>query len=143
VTRDLQILLAVKALVAAALPAADIRGFEADAAKPKKIGPDGCVVGHPMDHGDPETELSPLAYSYEGEIQLEIAAADGEGGEALDAMIAPLGAAIRANRTLGRLCDYLSARAPDRNDRTVAGLATSNGAIVAVVVEFTTEDPLA
>lgn len=142
-TKQLAVLLAVKGLVAAALPLADVRGFDGDTTKPKKIGDDGTVIGHPGEPNEPEVDLSPLAYHYEHEILLEIAAAGGAGGEPLDAMLAAIGVSIRADRTLGGLCSWLEAQAPDRNDRTVAGVATSNWALVPIVAHYSTEDPLA
>lgn len=141
-TKQLQILLAVKALVEAALPAAEVRGFDGDTSKPKKIDAGGCVVGHPGEPGEPEFTLSPLTYHYEHAIPLEIAAAGGVGGEALDAMLVPIGAAVMADTTLGGLCHFMACEAADRNDRTVAGLATSNWAVVNIVCEYSTENPL-
>jgi hypothetical protein len=63
-TKQLQVILAVKALVAEALPDAEIRGFDGDATKPTRVGSGGCVIGTRGDPGDPEVDLSPLTYNY-------------------------------------------------------------------------------
>lgn len=142
-TKQRAVLLALRDLIAAALPDANIRGFDGDASKPTRIGEGGTVIGHPGDPGEPEIDLSPLSYNYEHEIMLEVAGPDGKPGEALDNMLVAIGVAVRANRTLGGLCIFLEAQAPDRNDRTVAGAATSNWAIVTIVAHYSTPDPLA
>lgn len=141
--RSLEVILAVKALVAGALPAAEVRGFDEDTSPPKKIGPDGVVIGHPGDTGEPEIDLSPPSYNYDHELMLEIAAPGGAAGAPLDAMLAPIGAAIRADRTLGGLCNWLEAKAPDRNDRTIVAGTTINWAVVPIVASYATPDPLA
>ena len=142
-TYQRDILLAAKALVEAALPLADVRGFDGDTSKPDKIGSDGTVIGHPGEPGDPEVDLSPLAFNYAHRMYLEVGAAGGAGGAPLDAMLAAIGVAIRAERTLGGLCDWLEAVAPDRNDRTTARVATTNWAVLPIVAHYTTSDPLA
>ncbi|HVM38294.1 MAG TPA: hypothetical protein VM265_07905 [Sphingomicrobium sp.] len=142
-TKQLQILLALKALVALALPGAKIRGFDKDASKPEKIGAHGCVIGHPGDPGQPEVDLSPLAYNYRHEMFLEVAAPDGAGGEDLDALFAPIDAAIAADRTLGGLAHWIEAGTPDRNDRTTDSVATTNWAVVPIIAEYSCSSPLA
>jgi hypothetical protein len=142
-TKQLDVILAVKALVAAALPAADLRGFDKDTSKPTRIGPGGVVIGHPGEPGDPEIDLCPPRYNYEHRLFLEVAAPDGAGGETLDGMLRAIGDGINADRTLGGLCNYLSAQAADRNDRTTDLLATTNWAVVPIVAQYETSDPLA
>lgn len=141
-TKQLQILLAIKALIAAALPLAEVRGFDGDASKPGRIGDNGTVIGHPGDPGDPEIDLSPLTYHYQHRLYLELAAPEGAGGVTLDAMLEAIGAAVAADKFLGGLCEYFSAEAPDRNDRTTPTVATSNWATVPLVAEYSTENPL-
>lgn len=142
-TRQFEVILALKALVAAALPAADVRGFDGDTTAPATIPDGGCVIGLPGDSGQPEVDLSPLSYNYGHQLMLEVAAPKGEGGAALDAMLIPIGTAIEADRTLGGLCEFLEAEAPDRNDRTIAAGTVINWATVAIVASYATSNPLA
>lgn len=142
-TYQRDVLLAVKALVVAALPAADVRGFDEDTSRPETIGAGGTVIGHPGDPGDPEVDLSPPAYNYRHRIYLEVAAAGAVGGAPLDTMIAAIGVGIAADRTLGGLCQYLEAMAADRNDRTTARVVTTNWAVVPIIAEYMISDPLA
>lgn len=141
-TKQLQIILAVKALVAAALPTATLAGFDADAAKPTRVGEGGCVIGHPGEPGEPEVDLSPLTWNYSHQMVLEVAAADGVGGASLDTMLEALGTAIAADPFLGGLAEFFSADAPDRNDRSTNAIATSNWATVPLNIEYSTTNPL-
>lgn len=141
-TKSFEILLALKALVAATLPLATIKGFDGASAKPTRIGEGGCVIGHPGEPGEPEVDLSPLTYNYSHSMFLEVAAPDGAGGDDLDTMLEALGTAIEADRTLGGLCQFLGAEAPDRNDRATQAIATINWATVPIVAEYSTTNPL-
>jgi hypothetical protein len=141
-TKQLQVLLAVKALVTAALPAAEVLGFDGDTSPPELIGADGTVLGFPGDPGEPEIDLSPPAYNYAHEIPLQVFAPAGDGGAALDDMLAAIGAGLEADRTLGGLCSWISATAPLREDRTLQD-ATINWAEINIVPEYACSDPLA
>jgi hypothetical protein len=141
-TKQMQVLLAVKALVASALPSAEVRGFDADAAKPTRVGPNGCVVGHPGDPGQPDVDLSPLTYNYSHQMFLEVVGPDGAGGAALDAMLETLGTAIAADPFLGGLCYFFGSESADFNDRSTESLASTNWATVALTAEYSTLNPL-
>ena len=65
------VLAAVKALVAAALPGAEVKR---NLAKAERIPPGGLVVIRDGDPGEPEVCLSPLTYLYSHRVPLEIAA---------------------------------------------------------------------
>ena len=141
-TKQFQVLLALKALATATFPTADIRGFDQDTSKPSKVGQHGCIIGHPSDPGEPEVDLSPPAYNYQHRFYFEVVGPNGAGGELLDNMLANLGAAIVADRYLGGLCSWLEAGAPDRNDRTTDTVATTNWAVVPINAEYSTDNPL-
>ena len=53
-----------------------------------------------------------------------------------------LGDAIAADRTLGGLCDWIEASAPQPVDLPVEGAATMKAAIVPVALIYSTADPL-
>lgn len=142
-TKQFQVLLALKALVQAALPSAKVLGFDADADKPTKIGVDGCVIADPGDPGDPEVDLSPPAYNYLHRIPVDVAAANGAGGAPLDAMLETLGAAVAADRTLGGLCQYLDVSAPNRGSREGEAVSSVNWASFDFIADYSTSSPLA
>jgi hypothetical protein len=138
------VVLAVRALAKAALPYADVRGFDGDTARPSRIGPGGCVIGEPGDAGEPKVDLSPPSYNYRHVLALDVAPPpDGADADAvLDSMLEALGAAIAADRTLGGLCDRLEAEAPLLDDSLVAGSEPVRWAAFNIVASYATSDPL-
>lgn len=141
-TKAMQVLQAAKALVAAALPGADVVGFTEDAEKPTRIGPQGCAIGQPGDPGTPDVDLSPLAYNYSHVIPVEIVGPNGHGGAALDAMLMTLADAVAVDPTLGGECDYFSIEAPVFGDRNTDAIASVNWATVHLVAEYQTNNAL-
>lgn len=140
--KQVDVLLAVKALVAGAVPGAQIRGFDEDTSAPEVIGDGGAILGLPGDPGEPEVDLSPLSYTYDYEIALEVAAPGGAPGEVLIAMLSAIGAAVLADRTLGGLADWLATTAPRFEDRST-DYDTPNWAEVSLIATYSTSDPLA
>lgn len=144
-SKRLQVLEAVVALVRAALPYADVKALDADDAKPDFIGPGGLVVVRSGDPGEPEVDLSPLTYNYEHLIPLEVAAyetADKTSEQVLDEMMIALGEAAQADTSLGGLCQWLEARAPNTDDFETVGAVAGRWADLAVVAHYATSNPL-
>ena len=135
-------LLGVKALVAAAVPLAEVRGFDEDTTYPETIAPDGTVMGFPGDPGQPEVDLSPIAYNYDQEFPLEVAVPPGTPVEVLIGMLTDIGMGVAADPTLGGLCEYLVATAPVLRDRTT-NYVTGIWADVSIIASYSTSDPLA
>ncbi len=80
---------AVKALVASALPGAEVKR---NLAKPERIPPGGLVVIRDGDPGEPDVTLSPVSYLYTHRIPVEIAAFESATltrEEVLDGMLPP------------------------------------------------------
>lgn len=138
------VLIAVRDLVAAALPSARVRGFVEDAKKPVQADPGGDVVGFPGELGEPELALSPAAYTYTHRIPVEAAAPLGSADPdaALDRMMGAVGTAIAADRTLGGLCLYLEVEAPDVTEVVTDGAATIRWAGFNILATYETPDPL-
>lgn len=133
---------AIKALIEAAVPAAEVhRNLDA----PVRIGAGGLIVVRDGDPGDPEMTMSPLAYTYAHAVRIEVAVQ----GEtiaariaALDAVLIPIGEAVEADRTLGGLCEWLEPTAADRNDLRTEGAATQRWADFDLVATYSTTNPL-
>lgn len=141
-SRREQILQAVLALGAAALPGADVVRNQD---KPARIGPGGRLIIRDGDPGEPEVDLSPLAYNYAHRIPLEVAHYEAPGvtrEEALDDMLTALGAGVEADRTLGGLVDFLETAAPATDDTEVEGARSSRWADAALVAHYRTTSPL-
>jgi hypothetical protein len=114
---------AVKALVAAALPGADLKR---NLAKPERIPPGGLIVIRDGDPGEQDVTLSPISYLYAHRIPVEIVAFESATltrEEVLDGMLAAIGAAIVANRQPGGLVDWIEAEAPTSDDIVRAPLS--------------------
>jgi hypothetical protein len=130
------------ALVAAALPATKV---ERNAAKPERIPPGGLAIVRDGDPGEPEILLSPLTYLYAHRVPIEIAARESgpqSREQVLDAMLAAIGAAVAADRTLGGLCDFIEAEAPATADIEAAGALPGRWADAAIIASYGTSDPL-
>jgi hypothetical protein len=142
VSRREEVLEAVRALIATALPAAKV---ERNAAKPERIPAGGLVIVRDGDPGDPEVTLSPLTYIYAHRIPIEIAVlatAPMTREQALDATLMSIGAAVEAERTLGGLCDFLEPEAPSTDDLEATGAAAGRWAVAVVVATYATANPL-
>jgi len=53
-----------------------------------------------------------------------------------------IGTALAADRTLGGLCDWVEAQAPQPVDMPVEGAAALKAAIIPVILTYSTADPL-
>lgn len=95
--------------------------------------------------GDPEVLLSPLAYIYEHQAQLEIITntAFAEQQEtSLDEWLAGIGALIEADRTLGGLAEWTESQAPEFLQEAIDGAPAMRAATVTVLLRFHTGNPL-
>ncbi|MCW5683567.1 MAG: hypothetical protein KIT85_04160 [Pseudolabrys sp.] len=137
-----QVLDALKALVAAALPDADVKR---NLAKPERIAPGGLAIIRDGDPGEPEVMLSPLTYIYTHRIPIEIAAYETSSQpreEVLDDLLGAIGSAVAGDRTLGGLCDFIEAEAPSTDDVETAGARAGRWADTSIVAVYGTTDPL-
>lgn len=121
-----------------ALPATTLRGE----VLPERIPPDGLLILRDGDPGDPEVTLSPLRYHYQHLAEIEAVVQGSARDASFDTLIASIGAAITADRTLSGLCDWAEAGAPRPVDLPVEGAATLKAALIPVILHYTTADPL-
>ena len=110
---------------------------------PERIPPNGLIILRDGKPGEPEMTLSPLTYFYEHRAELEVLIQAGTGRDALfDALTASIGAALAIDRTLGGLCDWVEAEAPEPVDLPIEGAAALKAAVIFVVLHYATTDPL-
>ena len=110
---------------------------------PERIPATGLIILRDGKPGDPEVTLSPLTYFYEHRAELEVVIQSGTGRDALfDALTADIGAALASDRTLGGLCDWAEAEAPEPVDLPIEGAAALKAAIITIVLHYATPDPL-
>ncbi len=110
---------------------------------PERIPAAGLINLRDGKPGEPEVTMSPLTYFYEHRAELEVVIQAGTGRDALfDALTADIGAALAADRTLGGLCDWVEAEAPEPVDLAVEGAASLKAAVITVVLHYSLADPL-
>ena len=115
------------------LPATTLRGE----VLPERIPAAGLIILRDGDPGDPEVLLSPLLYFYDHRAEIEVVVHAGDPiarAAALDTLLASIGTALSANRTLDSLCDWVEPEAPKSVDLPVEGAATLKAAVVPVVL---------
>lgn len=110
---------------------------------PERIPSTGLIILRDGKPGEPEVTLSPLTYFYEHRAELEVVIQAGTGRDALfDALAADIGAVLAADRTLGGLCDWVEAEAPESVDLPIEGAAALKAAVITIVLHYATTDPL-
>jgi hypothetical protein len=114
-----------------------------DEVLPERIPPAGLIILRDGQPGEPEVTLSPLRYHYQHRADLEVIVQTPENrSTAFDTLIAAIGTALAADRTLGELCDWVEAEAPASVDLPVEGAVSLKAAVVTVVLHYSTADPL-
>ena len=109
---------------------------------PERIPATGLIILRDGKPGEPEVTLSPLIYFYEHRAELEVVIQAGTGRDALfDTLTASIGAALATDRTLGGLCDWVKAEAPEPVDLPIEGAAALKAAVIVVVLHYATPDP--
>lgn len=115
-----------------------------DEVLPQRIPAAGLIILRDGQPGDPEVTLSPLRYHYRHRAELEVVVQTGTGrASAFDILIAAIGAALEADRTLGGICDWVEPEAPASVDLPIEGAAALKAAIITVVLHYSTTGPLA
>ena len=111
---------------------------------PERIPTTGLIILRDGKPGEPEVTLSPLTYFYEHRAELEVVIQAGTGRDVLfDALTASIGVALAVDRTLGGLCDWVEAEAPEPVDLPIEGAAALKAAVIIVVLHYASPDPLA
>jgi len=112
---------------------------------PERVPVGGLLILRDGDPGAPEVMLSPLTYSYEHKVELEVIV-QGKTPAArateFDTLVRAIGVALAANRTLGGLCDWVQAAAPKPVDLPIEGGEALKAAIIKISLIYTTADPL-
>jgi hypothetical protein len=122
------------------LPALTLR----DEVLPERIPIAGLIILRDGQPGEPDVTLSPLRYHYQHRAELEVVVQAPNGrASAFDTLIAAIGAALDADRTLSGLCEWIEPEAPASVDFPVEGAAALKAAVITVVLHYTTTGPLA
>lgn len=115
-----------------------------DEVLPERIPIAGLIILRDGQPGEPDVTLSPLRYHYQHRAELEVVVQAPNGrATAFDTLIATIGTALEADRTLGGLCDWVDPEAPASVDLPIEGGAALKAAVITVVLHYTTTGPLA
>lgn len=110
---------------------------------PTEVSRDGLVILRDGDPGEPEHTFSPQRWYYEHRAVVEIFVPGTADRDTLfDELRMEIGAVITTNRTLGGVCDWIEAEAPEPTDLPFDGADTIKAASIPVIVHFWTADPL-
>ena len=109
---------------------------------PERVPAAGLLILRDGEPGEPEVTLSPLLYHYQHRAEIETVVQGATRDAAFDTLCASIGAALAADRTLGGLCDWVEAEAPQPVDLPVEGAAALKAAIIPVILHYSTADPL-
>ena len=115
-----------------------------DEVLPERIPAAGLIILRDGQPGEPEVTLSPLRYHYQHRAELEVVVQASTGrASAFDDLIAAIGAALEADRTLGGLCDWIEPEAPASVDLPIEGAAALKAAVITLNLHYSTTGPLA
>jgi len=120
------------------LPARALRGD----VLPERIPTEGLLILRDGEPGEPEVTLSPLAYHYQHRAEIEVVVQSVDRDVGFDSLCASVGAALAEDRTLGGLCDWVEAEAPQPVDLPVDGGTSLKAALITIVLQYSTQDPL-
>ncbi len=121
-----------------AVPATGLRGE----VLPERVPAAGLLILRDGEPGEPEVTLSPLRYHYQHRAEIEAVVQGANRDAAFDALCASIGTALAGDRTLGGLCDWVEAEAPQPVDLPVDGAASLKAAVIPVVLHYSTTDTL-
>lgn len=121
------------------LPATALRGD----VLPERVPALGLLILRDGEPGEPEVTLSPQTYHYQHRAEIEAVVQGPDRDVLFDTLTASIGTALAADRTLGGLCEWVEAEAPQPVDLPVEGAASLKAAVIPVVLHYSTADPLA
>lgn len=114
-------------------------------ALPTKVPSEGLFILRDGDPGEPEVTLSPPRYHYQHHAEIEALvqhAEQAQRDQALDDLLSTLAQALDGQTSLGGLVDYLHIETPEFMSETVEGAPTIKAAVVPIILEYSTSNPL-
>lgn len=112
---------------------------------PTKVPAEGLLILRDGDPGEPEVTLSPTRYHYQHRAEVEALVQHGDPAQrdtALDILLETVAQALDGQTSLGDLVDYLYIETPDFLSETVEGAPTIKAAVVPIILEYSTSNPL-
>jgi hypothetical protein len=110
---------------------------------PERVPAVGLLILRDGNPGEPEVTLSPRMYHYQHRAEIEAVVQGASRDASFDTLCANVGAALAADRTLGGLCDWVEAEAPEPVDLPIEGAASLKAAVIPIILHYSTANPLA
>ena len=114
-------------------------------ALPTKVPETGLVILRDGDIGEPEVSLSPTRYHYQHQASLEVFIQEPDANvraEKLDFLLSSIGTLLSANTTLSSAVDYMHVVSFELVTEHQEGAPTLSAAVVPVILEYSTTNPL-
>lgn len=115
-----------------------------EAPLPETVPAGGLIILRDGDPGDPEVLLSPPAYLWQHQAEIEVMVSGGpsEANVALDSLLMAVGQALAGDRSLDGFADWLDWGAAKTHDLAIDGAAGLKGAVVPVTIHYANDNPL-
>lgn len=107
---------------------------------PARIPSEGLLILRDGKQDDPEITLSPTTYHYQHRAELEVIVQ--APGSALDDLLVTVAQALDGETTLSGAVDYLRIETPEFLSEPVEGAPTIRGAVIPIILEYSTSNPL-
>ena len=114
-------------------------------ALPTKIPAEGLVILRDGQVGEAEVILSPTRYIYQHQAEIEVLVQNSDQvsrDATLDSILQQIGNTITSAGTLGGLVDNIQLTAPEFINEVIEGAPAVKAAIVGVILEYVTTNPL-
>ena len=109
---------------------------------PDDLPPGGLVILRDGSPGEPEVMLSPLTYLYEHRAEIDVMVAGEDRIRRFDLICGAIGLALPPGDTLGGLCDWTEAQAPEPVAVVTEGAETVKAATIGVTLTYSSPSPL-
>lgn len=113
-----------------------------NAVLPERIPDAGLLILRDGTPGTPEVTLSPLRWHWQHRAELEVFLRGTDLDDRFDTLTAAVGGVLAGDCTLGGICDWIEAEAPEPADLPVEGASTIRAAVLGITLHYTTADPL-
>lgn len=107
---------------------------------PERVSGNGLIILRDGDPGEPSQSLSPPSYLWEHSATVEVMTVKGDAE--LDSILVAIGELLKNDRTLSGLCDFVMPGAPQTGETALDGATPIKGAVVPVLLVYTSDDPL-
>ena len=111
---------------------------------PERVPAGGFVILRDGEPGEPEVTLSPLAYHWQYQAEVEVIVQDKDASlraSLFDVLVEQISGVLVADRSLGGSCDWIEPGAPAPADLPIEGGQALKAAVLPITLIYTTTAP--